>query len=523
MGQPDPSETPREATDALALADLASRAGMLNDIAKLDRTWTLLAGKREDVALGNLAALKIAVDDPHAFEKLKTAIGNGYPRTARFHPMPEGATDLPVIATFLGPRITPEAAPLRMLTNSEVPDRHMLVAADVAYVLGVDRAKQYTDTAKFPTLGAQLDRAREALNHQADSGDLYGAWLHALGAKQPDGVLPTFMRSDAYQDLRVDSAVAGYGQIRHNYVALAAQGYDEGGCDIPDGYVEPRVGTYEAIADYARRGAAMMAEVDPSDKTMTKSYFSNLETIAKVLATISRHELEGRDLTGDEQNFLGMVVEMVPGSTGSLPTYTGWYFDLFRNRWIEALSDSAFIADYYTSGSEQKVAYAGGTFPQMGIFVIDTGGQPRLAVGPVARGFSTTGPLDKRYTSLDDVTKFDDPWAKSYSAPTVPAVPFGLRAELKDDNTIAVVMTAPKAIPDFTIHVLNHHGEIINTLTSNSAAAKKTTRIKVWQPKQTTPEGLRIVIGDYHVESFVGDIGRTIWMKSGGVDPPTDE
>lgn len=526
MGKLDPSETPREALDAVALADLAQRAGMLDEVGKIDRTWTLLAGKREDVSLSSLAEIKakagIDLADPNAFSKLKTAIGSGYQRTARFHPMAEGATDLPVIATFLGPRITPETAAFRLLTHTETPERHMLTPEDIAYVLGVDRAKQWIpDLAKYPSLGANLDRARDVYAHQADAGDLYTAWLGALshGAKRPEGQLPSFMKTDAYDDLRVDSVIAGYGQIRHNYVAIAAQGYDEGGCEIPNGYVEPRVGVYDQIAEYAKRGAAMMREVDPTDKAKTRDYFATLETIAKVLGTISRHELEGRELTDSELHFLGMVVEMLPGSTGGIPTYTGWYFDLFRGRWAEALGDASYIADYYTSGWEQKVGYAGATHPALGIFVIDTGGVPRLAVGPVARAFGTTGDLSKRYASLDEVTTFDEPWAASYSVSKPAAVPFALTAQFNDEaHNIQFAINSPKAMPAYTVEVLDHHGKIMQGIDEPASSGKKRTFMAYFARNQT-PEGVRVRIGEYYVEGWSRDIGRSVWIKSGGVEP----
>ena len=43
---PDPSETPREAIAALALADLAQKSGAAEDIALIDRAWNVLAGRR---------------------------------------------------------------------------------------------------------------------------------------------------------------------------------------------------------------------------------------------------------------------------------------------------------------------------------------------------------------------------------------------------------------------------------------------------------------------------------------------
>jgi len=59
--EPDPSETPREAIDALALADLASRSTAAAHVAEMDHAWQILAGKREDVSLEQLAELRTQV------------------------------------------------------------------------------------------------------------------------------------------------------------------------------------------------------------------------------------------------------------------------------------------------------------------------------------------------------------------------------------------------------------------------------------------------------------------------------
>jgi hypothetical protein len=108
----DPSETPREAIAALALADLATRSGAAKSVADLDAAWAALAGRREDVSIAQLAELRAQVGpltDPSAFDRLKAAVGDRFRRTTRLHPMPEGSRELPAIATLIGPRIVADA------------------------------------------------------------------------------------------------------------------------------------------------------------------------------------------------------------------------------------------------------------------------------------------------------------------------------------------------------------------------------------------------------------------------------
>lgn len=136
---PDPRETPREAIVALALANLATRSGADKAIADLDAAWSALAGRREDVSIAQLAELHATVGslkDPDTFDKMKAAIGDRFRRTTRLHPMPAGSSELPAIATLIGPRIVADAGALMPLVNSAVPDRQSLGVADVATCLG---------------------------------------------------------------------------------------------------------------------------------------------------------------------------------------------------------------------------------------------------------------------------------------------------------------------------------------------------------------------------------------------------
>jgi len=532
LGAPDPRETPREAIVALALSDLVTQAQVLDDVQKLDRAWGLLAGRREDVSVTDMIALRkkaaITGVELAAFEKLKAAIGNDFQRTARVHPMPEGSTTLPAIATFLGPRITPDTAAFRPLVHSEVGERYLVGSGDVAYVLGLDRGKAYLkdDLAAHPALASKLDVARGVLAAASakDAGDLYGAWLNALRgvAEKPSGVVPSFMTTPTYDDLRMNTLVAGYGQIRHNYVLMAAQAYDEGGCVIPDGWVEPMPAVYDGIAKYAARGLAVMKELDPKDKTQTIAYFGELEKITRVLATIARHELEGRALSTEEKRFLSMVVEMTPGGTGGPPTYTGWYFDLFRGRWTEGLADASFVADYYTSSWKQKVVYAGALAPRMGIFVIDAGGPPRLAVGPVAHAYEVQTTLEKR---LDDHAALaapdkKEPWSASYTAPA-PKIP-GLAATVvfdmesgdpKSKGTRFVLRGGPVALPSVQFELLDHHRVPIATTTR---AIPQNGKV-VFYLKAKDPEGVRLRVGEFSAEHFIGGPESSTSFELGGV------
>ncbi|NOU28289.1 MAG: DUF3160 domain-containing protein [Polyangiaceae bacterium] len=551
---PDPDETPREALTALAMADLADRSGAMADVERLDRAWSLLAGRREDLSLGELSKLRkkaqIARVDAAAFAPLKQAIGADYRRTARLHYMPPGSTELPAIATLLGPRVVADAFAMRPLTHGETPDRFVLSAGDVGYALGHDRAKAYIegDLARFPTLSAQLEKARAIASAPVTGTDLYGAWYGAIRAlsEKPTGALPSFTDTEAFSDLRLGSALVAYGQLKHNFVLIAGQPYEEGACNIPDGYVEPVPAVYAWLAEYAHRGAAVADELAP--RSWAAGYFRRLERIAGVLRVIARDELAGLPLTADQLRFVAMTTEIHIDDigTGFATEFNGWYFDLFSHRPAMTVSgsaapdepsfkDASFIADFATSSNAGQVSYLGARPPRLGVFLVDTGGAPRAMVGPVARGFEHHGPLAQR---LDDgagrkLTQLEEPWSKSYTVEPAPEPPLLLRGSFDFLDEVSTHRSSPGQITlrstrnlgPVTVELLDHHRKVTASLQKDvgpktvvfSFASRPA---KVEQGTHAT-EGIRVRVGEYTYEQSIFFARGVTSTALGGMPKPT--
>ena len=507
---PDPRETPREAVDALAFADLAERSGALADLAAIDQAWASFAGTREDVSLSELNALrkqagikKLVV--PESANKLREAIGARYARSVNVFPNPN-VHRLPVIATAIGPRITADTIALGASPASTEPSE---AAAAVAYMLGNDRALAYTG--KLERAG--LDAARTALVRSKPHDDLYGAWLDAIRALSHPvkGAQPAFATTAGYRDLRLDTTLAAYGQLRHNHVLIAAKIYDVGGCEIPDGYVEPVPETYDALARWAKDGGRVFATLDPKHATTAAKYFGRVEQVMTLLAAISRHELANKTLTTDEKRFLAMAVEMREASawgyngTFPLPTYDGWYIDLFPNM-DTAFHSASFIVDYATHDRQDLgkwVDYLGARGPHLGLFVVDSNGAPRLMVGPIASAFAANGPIAKLYDddTLDQAAA-SMPWAASYTAAAPPAphltisavrTPPGAKPDPKhphrgpgvvrtdgrvylDDDTLA--FESDRDLGDVTIELRDHHFVKLDTMTVHVGKGHTDAKLK---------------------------------------------
>jgi hypothetical protein len=527
--QPDPSETPREAVAALALADLAQRSGALADVDALDHAWAVFAGRREDVSLAQLVELRTtagiaSLKAPDVADRLRVAIGDKFVRTVNVSPMPN-VSALPVTASLLGPRITPDTVALGALIDGRGPAHQ---AAELGFMLGQDRALHYVD----PKLEPRLRDARKALAHAPFGDDLYSAWLQAIRAlgERPRGAMPAFMDTDKFADLRLDSALVAYGQLRHNHVLIAAQAYDQGGCEIPDGYVEPALETYRALAEYAARGRAVFAQLDAGDKSGGVAYFTRVERLMRVFAAMSVEELANRPLSADAKRFLSMVVEqreataMSYNGTFPIAVYDGWYIDLFPQ--IDAAFHTAsFVADYatYNRDGQTGIHYLGGRGPALGVFVVDAGGPPRMMVGPVAHAYEFHGPLDHR---LDDAAAQTvtglSPWAAGYTvaAPPAPKLAFEFQRTLTappvgpgrrrhrgaatNENLMQFTAEGPL---DVTVDLLDHHFE---KLTSLRVHLERGTKAIAAPATKAPIESFRLRIGDFseRVDLDLGGYGH---------------
>jgi len=476
----DPSETPREELDALALADLVYATGAAPQLDQIEKTLDAFAGTREDVSIAQLHGFGIDVRDPDAATKLRTAIGDRFQRKARIHFMPEGSASLPAIATLLGPRIVPDAIAIRPIVHGETPNRQRVRGGDLAFIAGNDRGKRYTDVDAFKSLSAQLDRARSLVS-EIQTTDAYGGWLDAIRALAivPAGTLPKFMHTEAYADLRLDTTIAAIAQLAHNHVLLAGQAYGEGGCEIPDAYVEPAPEVYEAIGRYAARlGQTRVVQ------------------IMRVLAAISRIELANQPLPEAAKHWLGMITEILPYGSDGRPTYTGWYFDLFDDR-TDAIAHADLVADVFTSG-EGPVSYLGVKAPSLGVFVVDTGGKPRAMVGPIAHAYEHVA-TDKRLTdeTARKVTGAS-PWTASYRLPAPPEPSFRAIAgrdydeKTQQETEWGITFIAKKPLGKVEVQPVDHHRMPIGKPVTRNIPAGKTfiqlpvseqTRVKIgaWQ------------------------------------------
>jgi hypothetical protein len=354
--------------------------------------------------------------------------------------------------------------------HDAVQGRAQLGAADVAHVLGHDRAKAFLarDLEAHRGLAGALDKARASLAAGLEGkSDVQTTFLRTLLAlaQEPAGVRPSFMDRDAHADLRMSSALVGYAQLRHTFILTSGQGYDAYGCEIPGAYVEPLAPFYDAA----------IAHVEGMRKVV--GGFDGLLRVLSMLRAIAKTELATGAPSPEQSEWLAMVAEFVPngglgGGSSTPPKWTGWYFDMFEDREIGATESTEVIADYFTLTNAGQVAYLGADGPRLGVFVVDSGGEPRAMVGPVAHGYELLAPLGKR---LDDAAARGHEgkrarFRESFAAEPPPELPLGLAvstfecpigSEPDAKVEVRVVLASERALGPVTVTVLDHHGDPI--------------------------------------------------------------
>lgn len=345
-------------------------------------------------------------------------------------------------------------------------------AAELAIVLGHAPDPRAGDLAIDPGRRAALTE-----EGRAAAGGLTGAWWAAIGAlaSRPAGTVPSFMRSAAFADLRMGSAVAAFAQLASAAPPPPGEPYDQAGCEIPDAWVEPAPAVYQALLAYVAHGAELAARLDPGRATASAATLARIERTLRVLQSIAADELAGRAVSEVERRYLAMVVEMAPGDTGVPPSFTGWYFDLFADPG-GALAEAALATRLGRGGLEVTV-----DAPGLGLFVVDAGGPPRLMVGPVA-GARVGGAA---------------PWAQGYLAAAPEAPPVAIRVTADETLGIEVAVLADVDLGRVTIEVLDHHRR---RLSARSRVISRGTTIVPFPRRHLAPdvELVHLEIGGFH-------------------------
>jgi len=238
---------------------------------------------------------------------------------------------------FMGQRYTPDSYILRKLHPP---------ALNIMDLLGSERAREHlknqgiSENEEYKKAHASLENEFGAFDEEDWNKNLYWAQLYALKpllVSYPEGY-PTFMQTEAWEDKQLNTALASWTELRHDTILYSKQMYFTGAPYNPEekpvqGYVEPVPEFYArmlALTKMAHNGLAEMKVLDEqSDKD-----FTTLENTLEKLLEISIKELENKELTEEEYEFIRNFDQNIS--------------PMLENVDIKS-QDSILVADVYTS------------------------------------------------------------------------------------------------------------------------------------------------------------------------------
>lgn len=352
---------------------------------------------------------------------------------------------------FMGQRYTLDANIFQQLMYREMQattqgEKRMLPRSlDVANVFGSDLAKDIvtkegkecyagpycyggTDYPNFTEKEGLLKTQVKDMSMDEWSQTVYSAWLYdlkPLAVNQYKNGYPLFMTNQAWQKKDLNAFQGSYTELKHDTILYAKQAYAELGAAVMEnvrlddrGYVEPNLDVYlrlKALIDMTKSGLEqrnllsysgqrqIKHPMDPnqtitlkaSGKDMAKT-LDQLATTVNKLVTISEKELQAKDLTDVEYEFIrtfGGKLEHVWAVATGQAGLEGEY-EMEDN-------EAPVVADVATDPNGYVLELGTGYIYQ--IYVVVPGPQNRLklARGGVYSQYEFVHPLSSRLTDKE--------------------------------------------------------------------------------------------------------------------------
>lgn len=240
---------------------------------------------------------------------------------------------------FMGQRFTPDSYILQELNPP---------ALNIMSLLGSERAKEHLKTQgiseneKYKKAHKSLENEFGTFDEDEWNKNLYWAQLYALKpllVSYPEGY-PTFMQTEAWEDKQLNTALASWTELKHDTILYAKQTYFMGIPRIPEekpvqGYVEPVPEFYARMLALTKMAHNGLAEMEVLDEQSDKD-FSTLERTLEKLLEISIKELENKELTDTEYEFIRNFGQNIAPMLESVDITS---------------QSSVMVADVYTSAS----------------------------------------------------------------------------------------------------------------------------------------------------------------------------
>jgi len=222
---------------------------------------------------------------------------------------------------------------------------------------------------------------------------VYHSWIYALSQLSQDPAkfpknLPQAMKTKSWALKTLQTQLASFTQLRHDFALYVKQPVLRGGCDYPFGYVEPVPEFYEAMKGMLAKLNELMKKKKNQWNGAVKvsAFLTRFCAVLNMLKGISEKELENENLSNEQNEFLKTILETLEYGSGP-PKFEGWYPKLYFGSPAGCIDDDGLVADIFThhegGGDPGGVLHQGVRNPNLLYIVVDSGKDLMMYAGPV--------------------------------------------------------------------------------------------------------------------------------------------
>jgi hypothetical protein len=309
---------------------------------------------------------------------------------------------------FMGQRYTPDSYILQKLNPP---------ALNIMDLLGSKRAKEHlknlgiSGDEEYKSRHLSLENEFEAFEEEDWNKNLYWAQLYALKpllVSYPEGY-PTFMQTEVWEDKQLNTALASWTELRHDTILYAKQAYFVSAFyeleEKPvQGYVEPVPEFYARMLALTKMAHTGLAEMEVLDEQSDRD-FTTLESTLEKLLEISIKELENKELTDEEYEFIKSFEKNIAPMLENID---------------EDAQSSVVVADVYTDQEGRVLEEGTGKLDLIVVAYKQPDGRIMLGAGPVMSYYEFWQPSGERLTDEEwrDMLKNNPPerpeWVESF-------------------------------------------------------------------------------------------------------------
>ncbi len=270
---------------------------------------------------------------------------------------------------------------------------------DVMALLGSNRSIELLDEMddsnylNYESQFGQLKDEFDSFDAAQWNKNLYWSWLFTLKPLLDDHGegYPTFMQTDAWKDKELTTSLASWTELRHDTILYAKQSYTmEVTSIIPPTEEKPVVGYVEPVPEFYNRLLALtqmtnkgLSDMDVLDES-AKYRLDNLEVILGRLVEISSNELENKELSEDDYEFIKNFGDSLSDVITDVD---------------DKAKKTTIIADVHTDGNTGHVLEEGVGYVDLIVVAYQLpDGRILMGAGPVMSYYEFKQPMDDRLT-----------------------------------------------------------------------------------------------------------------------------